>query len=92
MYTPVYLTIEGVLIEDFQTGGGHQTCPGRYLAKYEILTTVALIVSKFEVEPIGWRKPDGAPSDRPAEEDQRYSGMGGMPPDCDLMMRWKRVV
>jgi len=74
----------------FPFGGGHPICPGRYLAKQEILTATALLVSKFEFQVIGWTKLDGSPSDRPAEGDLRYSGVGAQPPDRDLKVRMKR--
>lgn len=72
------------------TGGGQQICPGRHFSKHEILTTIALLVSKFDIEPVGWTKLDGSPSDRPAQNDGRFSGSGAMPPDRDLKIRWKR--
>lgn len=73
----------------FPFGGGANICPGRQLAKVEIFTTVALIVSRFDIELVGWTNPDGSPSSRAAESDLRYSGAGAMPPDRDMMIRWK---
>ncbi|KAK8093992.1 hypothetical protein PG997_000677 [Apiospora hydei] len=76
----------------FPFGGGANICPGRQLAKHEIFTTVALIVSRFELEVLGWTNPvNGAPSDRAAQSDLRYCGAGAMPPDRDLRIRWKRT-
>ncbi|KAK8134462.1 cytochrome P450 [Apiospora sp. TS-2023a] len=76
----------------FPFGGGANICPGRQLAKHEIFTTVATIVSRFELEVLGWTNPaDGSPSDRAAESDLRYCGAGAMPPDRDLKIRWKRI-
>lgn len=31
-------------------GGGHNMCPGRHLAKQEILVTMAILISKFDLE------------------------------------------
>ncbi|KAH7318291.1 cytochrome P450 [Stachybotrys elegans] len=76
----------------FPFGGGANMCPGRQLAKFEVLTSVALVVSCFDIEVQGWTKMDGSPSDRPAESDLRYSGAGAMPPDRDLKMQWRRIV
>lgn len=73
-------------------GGGHDICPGRRFAKHEICTTIALLILKFDIEVIGWARPDGAPSDRPARPDCRFSGVGAMPPDRDLRLRWRRRV
>lgn len=75
----------------FPFGGGANICPGRHLAKFEILTTVGLIISEFDIELDGWTKPDGSPSDRAAESDKRYCGAGAMPPDRDMKVRWKRI-
>ncbi|ROV86731.1 hypothetical protein VMCG_10908 [Cytospora schulzeri] len=74
----------------FPFGGGANMCPGRQLAKSEILTTIALIVSRFDIEMVGWTNLDGSPSDRAAEGDIRYCGAGAMPPDRDMKIRWRR--
>lgn len=73
----------------FPFGGGANICPGRRLAKIEIFTTVALIVSRFDIELVGWTDLDGSPSSRAAQSDLRFSGAGAMPPDREMMVRWK---
>lgn len=73
----------------FPFGGGANICPGRRLAKSEILTTVALVVSLFDIEFVGWTNSDGSPSSREAQSDLRFSGAGAMPPDRDMILRWK---
>lgn len=73
----------------FPFGGGANICPGRRLAKVEIFTTIALIVSRFNIELVGWTNLDGSPSARAARSDLRFSGAGAMPPDRDMMIRWK---
>ncbi|KAH8820156.1 putative cytochrome P450 [Xylogone sp. PMI_703] len=75
----------------FPFGGGAPICPGRHFAKAEILMTIGLLVSKFDIEFVEWTKLDGSPSDRPARNDERYSGAGAMPPDRDMKIRWKRI-
>ncbi|KAI1407900.1 putative cytochrome P450 [Hypoxylon sp. FL1857] len=75
----------------FPFGGGHHICPGRYIAKQQILAATALFVTSFEVESTWWTRLDGSPSDRPAQGDKYYSGTGGMPPDRDLKIRCKRI-
>ncbi|KAJ5113446.1 hypothetical protein N7456_001980, partial [Penicillium angulare] len=75
----------------FPFGGGPPVCPGRHFSKHEIMTTVGLLVSKFDFELIEWTNLDGSPSERPAQNDQRYCGAGAMPPDRDMKIRWKRV-
>ncbi|KAI1139192.1 cytochrome P450 [Hypoxylon sp. FL0543] len=74
----------------FPFGGDHAMCPGRHFAKREIITAMAIIVAKFDIELIEWVHPDGSPSDRPAQNDKRYAGAAGMPPDRDMKIRWKR--
>ncbi len=72
-------------------GGGEPICPGRHFAKHKIMTTIALLVSKFEFESVEWTQLDGSPSDRIAHNDQRFCGTGVMPPDRDMKIRWRRV-
>ncbi|KAI1413417.1 cytochrome P450 [Hypoxylon sp. FL1857] len=74
----------------FPYGGDHAMCPGRHFAKREIITAVAIIVMKFDIEFIEWVHSDGSTSDRPAQNDKRYAGAAGMPPDRDMKIRWKR--
>lgn len=51
----------------------------------------ALLISKFDIEAVGWFNLDGSPSNRPAQGDVRFSGAGAQPPDRDLKVRLKRV-
>lgn len=73
----------------FPFGGGANMCPGRHLAKFEILTTIALVVSRFDIELVGWTNPDGSPSQRAAQADIRFCGAGAMPPDREMKIRWR---
>jgi hypothetical protein len=66
-------------------------CPGRQFAKNEIFTMVGILVYRFDMKFVKWTKLDGSPSDRPAESDQRFSGIGSLPPDRDMIVRWKRI-
>ncbi|KAI1169504.1 putative cytochrome P450 [Nemania sp. FL0916] len=75
----------------FPFGGGANICPGRQFAKLEVLTTVALVVSRLEIEIQGWTTTDGKSSDRPAQSDLKYCGSGAMPPDRDLRVRWRCI-
>lgn len=74
----------------FPFGGGANICPGRHLAKFEILTTIALVVSRFDIELVGWTNRDGSPSHRAAEGDIRFCGAGAMPPDREMTIKWRR--
>jgi hypothetical protein len=72
-------------------GGGPPICPGRHFAKHEIFTTVAVLVTEFDIEFVGWKNLDGSPSDRAAQNDQLYCGAGCMPPDREMDIRMKRI-
>jgi hypothetical protein len=52
---------------------------------------VGILVDRFDMEFVKWTKLDGSPSNRPAESDQRFSGIGSLPPDRDMIVRWKRI-
>ncbi|KAH7322417.1 putative cytochrome P450 [Stachybotrys elegans] len=75
----------------FPFGGGINICPGRQFAKFEVFSAIGLILSRFDIELIGWTQTDGKPSDRAARADLRYSGAGAMPPDRDMKIRWRRI-
>ena len=72
-------------------GGGVPMCPGRLFAKHEVFAMVGILVHHFEMEFVKWTKMDGSPSDRPAEGDLRFSGIGSLPPDRDMTVRWMRI-
>jgi hypothetical protein len=67
-------------------------CPGRHFAKQEILLAVAIMVTKFDIEFVGWRNLDGTKSDRPAEDDKRYAGFIAMSPDREMEIRLRTAV
>jgi len=71
----------------FPWGGGITMCPGRHFAKLEIIGTLALLVTQFEIEVVRWVKHDGSPSDREARNGE---GMAVYSPDRDLEIRVKR--
>ncbi|GAB1311915.1 hypothetical protein MFIFM68171_02125 [Madurella fahalii] len=75
----------------FPYGGGVSICPGRFFAKQEIMLAIAIMVSRFNVEFLGWVNRDGTPSDRPALNDVRWSGGAAQPPDRDMKVLLKRV-
>ncbi|KAI0199881.1 putative cytochrome P450 [Astrocystis sublimbata] len=85
-----YANMAGHNTAFFPFGGGANVCPGRQFAKYEVLLTIALVVSRLDIEFEEWTM-DGAPSDRPAQSDLKYCGAGAMPPDRDMRVRWKRI-
>ncbi|KAM7189587.1 Cytochrome P450 [Rhypophila sp. PSN 637] len=65
----------------FPFGGGLNVCTGRNLAKAEVFTVVANIVSNFEAELVEWLAEDGSPAD--------YSTVDGH--RGDMKVRWRRV-
>ncbi|KAL2024719.1 hypothetical protein VTK56DRAFT_6920 [Thermocarpiscus australiensis] len=75
----------------FPYGGGNLICPGRHFAKHEIMLTMALLVSRFDIEFLEWTRLDGSPSDRPPRNDPRFSGGGAAPPDRDMRIRIRPV-
>ena len=66
-------------------------CPGRFFAKHEIMLTMGLLASRFDIEFVNWTMLDGSRSDRPAQNDARWAGAVGVPPDRDMTVRWKRL-
>ena len=68
-------------------------CPGRHFAKQEIMATLAIMVTTFDIEMVEWMKMDGKTrSDRPAKDNLKYSGSAALPPDRDMKIRWRRRV
>lgn len=64
-------------------------CAGRKYAKCEILTSVAMIVSRFEVQFIDWVNADGSRSNRPAVDSTGNAVASH--PDRDMKVRWRRL-
>ena len=73
------------------TGGGNLICPGRNLAKLEMTLTIALLISKFDVEFVGWTKFDGSPSDRPPQHLGELCGGGTAQPDRDMKINIRPI-
>lgn len=82
---------EGSELSFLRIGGGAQICPGRHLAKQEILTLLATLVLKYDIELLAYTNLDGSPSRRTAKDDAKFSGLGAMPLDRDVKMRWRCV-
>lgn len=74
----------------FPFSGGYLICPGRHFAKQEVLMTIAVLVTNFDLELVNWIKPDGSVPDAPPRDDRAYTGFVVRPPDCDIKIRWKR--
>ncbi|KAK4173622.1 putative cytochrome P450 E-class, group IV [Triangularia setosa] len=74
----------------FPYGGGISICPGRHFAKQEIMLTVAIIVTRFDLEFVEWTNKDGTRSDRPAQNDVNYAGAAAVPPDREMKVRFTR--
>jgi len=77
----------------FPYGGGITMCPGRNFAKQEIIGTLALFLTRFDIEVLGWVVPGVGhgqtvkPSDRRA---QNGAGFALCRPDRDLKVRITR--
>jgi cytochrome P450 len=74
----------------FPFGGGISICPGRVLAKQEILTAVAMLIWKLEFEFVEFVTEDGKTHDRGPEAPKRAVGAGSVVPDGDLKVRLRR--
>ncbi|KAM7216356.1 putative cytochrome P450 E-class, group IV [Rhypophila decipiens] len=85
-------TMSGRAADLFPYGGGVSMCPGRFFAKQEMMMTVALLVSRFDIEFVEWTNlEDGSKSDRPAQNHAKFIGGAAVPPDRDMKVRWKRL-
>lgn len=80
-----------IAVIDTRIGGGTSICPGRHFAKQEIMLTLAMIVSRFDIEVLDWTMLDGSISDRPARDNERYCGAAAVPPDRDMKVRWRKL-
>ncbi|KAF2750153.1 cytochrome P450 [Sporormia fimetaria CBS 119925] len=75
---------------DYLSGGkwtafsmGEHLCPGRHIAKRQVLLTFAHLATRFDVEAVG----DG---DVCLERDMKYFGYGTMPPKTAISCRIRR--
>ncbi|UQC84246.1 uncharacterized protein CLUP02_09742 [Colletotrichum lupini] len=89
--TEKQFVLAGKTNEFIPFGGGPSMCPGRFFAKQEILLTIAILVTKFDMEFVEWTNLDGSKSDRPPVDDERYFGTAAVPPDRDVKVRWKKL-
>ncbi|KAF7868555.1 hypothetical protein EAF04_005086 [Stromatinia cepivora] len=62
-------------------GGGQQICPGRFYAKQEAIGSMAMFLSRFDVELIGNQNP---------EPDFRYFSLGVLPPKGKFPARLRK--
>jgi hypothetical protein len=67
-------------------------CPGRFFAKQEVVTAVAMFIWKFEFEFVEFVMMDGKHSDRGPELDIGNVGAGAVVPDRDVRVRLRRRV
>jgi cytochrome P450 len=74
----------------FPFGGGSSMCPGRFFAKQEILTAVAIMILKFDIHYMKFVHHNGRTSDRGPEAEVNGAGGGALFPDRDIMVRLRR--
>ncbi|KXH49257.1 hypothetical protein CSIM01_13125 [Colletotrichum simmondsii] len=91
LITEKQFVLAGKANEFIPFGGGPSMCPGRFFAKQEILLTIAILITKFDMEFVEWTNLDGSKSDRPPVDDERYFGTAAVPPDRDVKVRWKKL-
>ncbi|KAI9743465.1 MAG: hypothetical protein M1818_002777 [Claussenomyces sp. TS43310] len=71
-------------------GGGSVICPGRFFAKHEILSAVAMMVTRFEFEFVKYVHLDGRDSDRgPGMERAESRGIVSL--DRDVVVKMRKV-
>ncbi len=76
-------SMEGVAGGWIPYGGGQRMCPGRHFAKQEIIGTLALLLTQYEIE---LREPkNGVP-----ECDMRFFPFGGLPPTEEMPFRLRK--
>ncbi|ETS73858.1 hypothetical protein PFICI_14804 [Pestalotiopsis fici W106-1] len=64
-------------------GGGQRMCPGRHFAKAEMLSTLSLLLSQFDLELMDTDKFQPKP-------DSNWFPTGALPPDCKVPFRMRR--
>lgn len=47
------------------------------------------MVTKFDIEFMGWKNPDGSKSERSAQDDKRFAGFIAMSPDREMEIRMR---
>lgn len=76
-------SMEGVAGGWIPYGGGQRMCPGRHFAKQEIIGTLAMLLTHYEIEL--WVPKEGVP-----ECDMRFFPFGGLPPTKEIPFRMRR--
>ncbi len=72
----------------FPYGGGNTICPGRHFAKQEIIAVLALFLTRFEADVIGWMMPDGVTKSERVAKNGDFFVVSR--PDRDLKVRVTR--
>ncbi|KAK8110703.1 uncharacterized protein PG998_007160 [Apiospora kogelbergensis] len=78
-------TLDGLLGLWVPFGGGDHMCPGRHLAKQQMLVTFALLLSEFDMEISG----DAATVAR-VKPDMKFAPFGSLPPASSVGFRIKK--
>ncbi|KAK4446147.1 cholesterol 7-alpha-monooxygenase 4 [Podospora aff. communis PSN243] len=73
----------------FPYGGGITMCPGRNFAKQQILATLSLFLTRFDIEVEGWIMADGS-GKRSDREARNGDGFAVVRPDRDLKLKVRR--
>ncbi|KAK3682774.1 cytochrome P450 [Podospora appendiculata] len=81
-------SMDGLLGLWIPYGGGDHICPGRHLAKRQILLTFAALFTKFDLE-LTFPSPSAAADVKP---DMRHAGFGALPPLGKVPFRMRRKV
>lgn len=81
---PIF-SMEGVTGGWIPYGGGQRMCPGRHFAKQEIIGTLALLLTYYEIE-LEVQKA------RTPKCDMKFFPFGGLPPTMEIPFRMRRRV
>lgn len=76
----------------FPYGAGTYICPGRHLAKQEIMVAIAIMVTMFDFQVVGFEHLDGRPADHgPPCWDTSSRGVIPFDPDLRVKIRKRQV-
>lgn len=64
---------------------------GSLFAKAEVLLTVAMLATNFDMRFLKWMNPNGPLSDRPALDHTKYADAVAAPSDREMRLQWRRV-
>lgn len=83
-------TMAGTAGKFFPFGGGKTICPGRVFAKQEVLAAVAVVLLKYDIQPVNFLDGLGKETDKFPCLARRFGGNGIIALEGDMEVRMKR--